>query len=549
MAAAAAPTHSSARLPAHRAARQARDKGTPVAEKLGRSGFIVSLMTMLSRVLGMARDMVLAAFVGAGGNADALFVALRLPNFLRRLFSEGAFAQAFVPVLSDYRATRTQEQERALIARVAGCLGLVLTVVSIVGVLTAPGITFAFAPGFHDQPAKFELTAELLRITFPYILMISLAGFFGSVLNAHGRFAAPAFAPVLLNVCMIGAAVWVAPRLEHPEFAIAWSVLLAGLLQLAVNLPGLLRMGLLPMPVVDWRDPGVKRVLTLMVPALFGVSVGQINLLLDTVIVSYLPDGSVAWLYYANRLSDLPLGVVGIAVATVILPALSRQHARQEGDGFQTTLDWGVRTVITVSVPAALALLVLAEPIISTLFGYGRIGARDVHMSTLGLQAYALGLLAFMLVKVLATGFYAQQDIKTPVKIGIAAMVANMVFTLALVYPLHVYWQIGHVGLALASTCSAFFNAALLWRVLGKRGVWHWSRASSAELLKVLAAALLMSGAVLLLDRFGAAWLELPWWWRALKLGGLCIAGFGVYFATLWLLGLRPGHLRAPPVN
>ncbi len=519
-----------------------------MAEKLGRSGFIVSIMTMLSRVLGMLRDMVLAATIGASGNADALFVALRLPNFLRRLFAEGAFAQAFVPVLSDYRATRSEEDVRHLIAHVAGCLGAVLLVVSIIGVLAAPAITFVFAPGFHDNAQKFALTAELLRITFPYILTISLAGFFGSVLNAYGRFGAPAFAPVLLNVCMITAALGFKDKMAHPEFAIAWSVIIAGVLQLAITFPDLIKLRKLPRPRVSWRDPGVKRILTLMVPALFGVSVSQINLLLDTVIASFLPTGSVSWLYYANRLSDLPLGVVGIAVATVILPALSRQHARKEGDGFQVTLDWGIRTVITVSVPAALALLVLAEPIITTLFGYGRITERDVHMSSIALQAYAMGLLAFMLVKVLATGFYAQQDIKTPVKIGIWAMLSNMVFNLAFVIPLHHYWQIGHVGLAMAATCSAFFNAALLWRGLNQRNVWHWSRESSIELIKVIAASLAMTLAVIGGNQLGADWIDLPWWWRVTKLLTLCGGGFGVYFAVLWLLGLRPGHLKAPPV-
>ena len=515
-------------------------------ENLGRSGAIVSVMTMLSRILGMVRDTVIAIVMGASAMADAFFIAFRLPQFLRRLFAEGAFAQAFVPVLSEYRATRSEEEVRQLVDHVAGCLGAVLLIVTGLAVLGAPWLTYLFAPGFHNDPAKFALTAELLRITFPYLLLISLTGLVGSVLNAYGRFAVPAFVPVLLNMSLIVAALVFGRNMVEPAYALAWGVLAAGVLQFSFQLPFVARLGLLPRPRMNWRDPGVKRILLLMVPAMFGVSVSQINLTLDTILASFLPTGSVSWLYYSDRLSELPLGVIGIAVATVILPALSRQYARQEGGEFARTLDWGIRTVITVSVPAALALLVLAEPILVTLFQYGKLTDFDVQMSSLSLRAYALGLLAFMLVKVLATGFYAQMDLKTPVRIGIIAMVANMGFNLILVIPLHMYWKVGHVGLALATTCSAWLNAWLLWRGLNRREVWHWSPTASRELGRVLLAAVAMAGLLWGADQLSPVWSSLPWWERGVRLVAICLAGMGCYFAVLWLMGARPAQLKAP---
>ncbi|TQV71218.1 murein biosynthesis integral membrane protein MurJ [Exilibacterium tricleocarpae] len=500
-------------------------------------------MTMLSRVLGLARDIVFARFVGSEAGADAFFVAFKIPNFLRRLFAEGAFAQAFVPVLSEYRQRGNRAAVRALLDRVAGCLGLTLVGVTALAVLGAPVLTMVFAPGFMGQEAKFALASEMIRITFPYLLLISLTGFAGAVLNSYDRFAVPAFTPVLLNIAMICAAVLLSPYFDPPVLALAWGVLTAGVVQFLFQLPFLLRLGLMPHPKVDWGDPGVRRILALMAPAIFGVSVSQINLLLDTVIASFLPTGSVSWLYYSDRLAELPLGVFGIAVATVILPSLSRHHAGAGAQQFSATLDWALRVILLVAVPAALALILLAEPILYTLFQYGKTTARDVAMAGLSLRAYALGLVAFMLIKVLAPGYFARQDMKTPVKIGIVAMVANMGLNVALVLPLYFYFNIGHVGLALATALAAYLNAGLLLRGLWRRVyqpgpgwgrlAWQFGAANAA-----------MAAMLVLLLQQADGWDVWGWQTRVGYLAGLCVAGFLTYTVALAVTGVRANDFR-----
>lgn len=502
-----------------------------------RSSLIFSSMTMLSRVLGLLRDVVIATYFGSKAEADAFFVAFKIPNFLRRLFAEGAFAQAFVPVLSEYRTNRP-EAVKALVDRVAGTLGGVLILVTGVGVLAAPLLIWLFAPGFHQYADKLSMAGSMLRITFPYLMLISLTAFCGSVLNSFGRFAVPAATPMLLNVCMIGATLWLTQYMAEPVFALAWGVLLAGIVQLAFQLPFLWRMGLLPRPRWGWRDPGVRRILHLMLPALFGVSVSQINLLLDTVLASFLENGSVSWLYYSDRLSELPLGIFGIAIGTVILPSLSRTHASDDRDQFAHTLDWALRLVLLVGVPAALALLVLAEPLIATLFHYGAMTDHDVLMAAQSLRAYAVGLLFFMLIKVLAPGFFARQDTKTPVKIGLWAMAANMVFNLILVWPL------AHAGLALATTLSAALNAGLLAWVLKKQGVLKalpgWGRFGGQLLLANLALAGLLYSWV----QSAQLWLDWGLWQRVQTLGLMVPAGIFLYIGVLALLGVRPRQFR-----
>src|SRR5690554_1756113 len=370
------------------------------SSSLLRSSAVVSVMTLLSRILGMVRDMVVASYFGSSASADAFFVAFKIPNFLRRLFAEGAFAQAFVPVLSSYRQQRDITEVRRLINAVAGSLGLVLLAITLIATAGSPVLTAIFAPGFTNDPVKFGLASDMLRITFPYLLLISLTAFAGAILNSYDRFAVPAFTPVLLNLAMIGAAIFLAPLMSEPVMALAWGVFIAGALQLFFQLPFLMRLGLMPRPKVDYRHEGVSRILKLMMPALFGVSVSQINLLLDTVLASFLQTGSVSWLYYSDRLSELPLGVFGIAIATVILPSLSRKHAAASEDQFAATLDWAVRAVLLIGLPAAVALALLAEPLIATLFHYGEVTDRDVAMSAQSLRAYSAGLLAFMLIKV-----------------------------------------------------------------------------------------------------------------------------------------------------
>jgi putative peptidoglycan lipid II flippase len=520
--------------------------GLPRAPGLLRSSALVGAMTMLSRMLGLVRDIVIAGFVGASANADAFFVAFKIPNFLRRLFAEGAFAQAFVPVLADYKEEGSQAAVRALVNRVAGVLGGTLLLLTALTILAAPLVTMLFAPGFVSQPQKFELTAQMIRVTFPYLLLISMTGFCGAVLNSYGRFAVPAFTPVFLNLSLIFAATVAAPWFDEPVFALAWGVFFAGVIQLLFQLPSLYRLDLVPRPVFDVRHEGVRRILTLMVPALFGVSVSQINLLLDTVLASFLPTGSVSWLYYSDRLAELPLGVFGIAIATVILPNLSAHRAAEREGQFASTLDWAVRSVLLIGVPAALALVLLAEPILVTLFQYGALTPRDVDMAALSLRAYSLGLVAFMLVKVLAPGFYARKDTKTPVKIGIIAMVANMVLNLVFVLPLMIYFDSGHLGLALATSCSAWLNAGLLWRGLRRDGVYTAQPGWRSYTLRLALATVAMVAAVLVLDKDIALWLEWGWRQRVLQITLVVAAGVAAYLVAHLACGTRMRHLRAP---
>jgi putative peptidoglycan lipid II flippase len=515
-----------------------QQKTLPKPPGLLRSSGLVGMMTMLSRVLGLVRDMVIARYFGAGAGADAFFVAFKIPNFLRRLFAEGAFAQAFVPVLSSYRQKESITEVRRLVNAVSGVLGLVVLGVTIIAVLGSPLLTAVFAPGFVGDEVKFGLASDMLRITFPYLFLISLTAFSGSILNSYDRFAVPAFTPVLLNLSMICAAVFLSPLMETPIIALAWGVFIAGALQLFFQLPFLMQLGLMPRPRVDYRHEGVRKIMTLMLPALFGVSVSQINLLLDTVLASFLQTGSVSWLYYSDRLSELPLGVFGIAIGTVILPSLSRKHADASGDQFAATLDWAVRAVLLIGLPAALALGLLAEPLIATLFYYGEVTSRDVMMSGQALKAYSAGLLAFMLIKVLAPGYFARQDTRTPVKIGIIAMVANMAFNLALVFPL------AHAGLALATSLSAWLNAGLLWRGLIKEGAWSWQSGWPVFLLRIGAANTALAGVILWLQPPLEQWLAADGFQRSADMAILVGAGVSVYFATLAAVGVRVRHFR-----
>jgi putative peptidoglycan lipid II flippase len=513
-----------------------------------RSSALVGSMTITSRVLGLLRDIVIAAFVGASANADAFFVAFKIPNFLRRLFAEGAFSQAFVPVLADYKQAGSVAAVKALVDRVAGVLGGTLLLITSLTILAAPVVTAIFAPGFVSQPEKYQLTTEMIRITFPYLLLISMTGFCGAILNSYGRFAVPAFTPVFLNLSLIFAATVASPWFDEPVFALAWGVFLAGVIQLLFQFPFLYRLDLVPRPIWDTKDEGVRRILKLMVPALFGVSVSQINLLLDTVLASFLPTGSVSWLYYSDRLAELPLGVFGIAIATVILPNLSAHRAASREGQFSLTLDWAMRSVLLIGVPAAVALILLAKPILITLFQYGALTPSDVDMAALSMRAYSLGLIAFMLVKVLAPGFYARKDTATPVKIGIVAMVANMVMNLLFVVPLMYYWNIGHLGLALATSVAAYLNAGLLLRGLLRAGVYQFQPGWQRYIARLLVATGSMAAVVLLLAPDSSIWLEWHWQRRTLEIGLVCGGGIAAYLLTHVLLGTRFKHLRAPSV-
>ena len=526
------------------------EAGTNQQRGLLHSSAVVGGGTLVSRVLGLVRDIVLANLVGATSNADAFFVAFKIPNFLRRLFAEGAFAQAFIPVFADTREQGGQAAVKALIDRVAGVLGGTLLILTTVTILAAPLVALVFAPGFSKDPAKLALTAELIRITFPYLFLISMTGFAGAILNAYGRFGVPAFTPVLLNLSLIAAAVFLAPTLEEPVYALAIGVFIAGLLQLLFQLPSLHSLSLTPRPRWDVRYPGVRRIMVLMVPALFGVSVSQINLLLDTVLASLLPAGSVSWLYYSDRLTELPLGIFAIAIATVILPTLSAQRVQADSNAgakaFSATLHWAVGLVLLLAIPAAVALLVLAEPILVTLFQYGAFGEDDVAKAAWSLRAYTLGLTAFMLIKVLAPGYYARQDMKTPVRVGIIAMVANMIMNPLLIFPLLWAFDLGHVGLALATSLSAWLNAGMLYRGLRRDGTLTASPGVVLATIRVLCALVAMAVVLLLLLPEAGWWQQAGAVDRALQMSLLVVVGAAIYAVSLLATGFRPRHLKPP---
>ncbi len=508
-----------------------------------KSTVAVGSMTLLSRVLGLARDIVIARFFSASDAADAFFVAFKIPNFLRRLFAEGAFSLAFVPVLTEYRNNYTAAQTRDLIDKVAGTLGMILLLLSLVGVAASPVLVSIIAAGFIDQPVKFALTADMLRITFPYILLISMTAMAGGILNTLKRFAVPAFTPVLLNLSMIGCALWLSPRLDVPITALAWGVLIAGIAQLLFQLPFLYREGVLPRPKWGWRHPGVQKIIKLMIPALFGSSVAQINLLFDTFIASFLVTGSVAWLYYSDRLLEFPLGVFGIALATVVLPNLSEAHYRQGTDHFNATLRWAIQLSLLIAVPATFGLFLLAQPILATLFEYGTFSTNDSMMAAFSLMAYCLGLPAFILIKILASGFYARQDTRTPVRIGIQAMVFNMVLNVVfVVWMLQTQFLAPHVGLALATTASAYFNAFRLARGLRQEAILGPLETFSRPLLKILLACVVMGLVIYFMLPDLNAWAEWRWHKRLLELGWMILPAILCYASMLWIMGFRRQH-------
>lgn len=487
--------------------------------------------------MGFVRDMLMARAFGAGIAADAFFVAYRIPNFLRSLLAEGAFAQAFVPVFNEYKTRRGHAELRQLTDYVAGMLGAVVFGITLIGVILAPILVLGFAPGFLDDPERYDLTVVMLQIMFPYLLFMSLAALAGGILNSYGQFGVPAFTSILLNLAMMGAILFLAPHFEHPIVALAWGVFIGGLLQLLSQLPFLYRLRLLPRPRLNRKDEGVRRIMKLMLPAIFGVSVTQINMLVNTLMASFLVIGSVSWLYYSVRLVTFPLGVFGIALATVILPSLSQKHSRLAPEEFSHTLDWAMRWVAVISIPATVGLVLLAGPLFATLFQYGEFSARDVHMSAMSLMTYSLALPAFFFVKVLAPGFYARQDTATPVRIGVIAVLVNLVSSVILVFPL------AHAGLALGTAIGAFVNCALLYHGLRKLNVYQPRQGWRALGLRILVANVLM-GAVLWIGAGDlSTWLGWDATTRAMHLLGLVAAGALVYLATLWISGLRPKAL------
>ncbi|WP_232583810.1 murein biosynthesis integral membrane protein MurJ [Photobacterium carnosum] len=518
-----------------------------MSKRLLRSGMVVSAMTLVSRVLGLVRDVVVANLMGAGAAADVFFFANKIPNFLRRLFAEGAFSQAFVPVLTEYHAAGDVDQTRLLIARAAGTLGGIVTIVTLLGVLGSGVVTALFGFGWfwdwmHNiSPGaeKFELASLLLKITFPYLWFVTFVALSGAILNTLGKFAISSFTPVFLNVAIIGCAVFIAPHLAKPEIGLALGVFIGGLVQFCFQLPFLYREGYLVRPQWGWNDPGVTKIRKLMLPALFGVSVTQINLLLDTLIASFLMTGSISWLYYSDRLLEFPLGLFGIAIATVILPALSRKHVDKSPQQFADTMDWGVRMVLILGIPAMLGMITLAKPMLMVMFMRGEFDLYDVNQTAMSLWVVSAGLLNYMLIKIFAPGYYARQDTKTPVKIGIIAMVSNMVFN-GIFAPFY-----GYVGLSIASVLSAFLNAALLYRGLHKENIYRVSRQTLLFVLRLVIAGVVMVSSLLWFSPTTDQWLAFHLLERITWLFGLILGGSGIYLLCAIILGVRPRHLRA----
>jgi putative peptidoglycan lipid II flippase len=493
----------------------------------------VSSMTLLSRILGFVRDAVIARGFGAGIATDAFFVAFKIPNFLRRLFAEGAFSQAFVPILAEYKNRRGEDELRDLIDHVSGVLALALFAATLIGVLAAPYIIYVSAPGFAKSPDKFALTVELLRITFPYLFFISLTALAGGILNTFSRFAVPAFTPVLLNVSFIVFTLWLTPYFDPPAKALAWAVFAGGVLQLAFQAPFLMRLRALPRFKLNFGHEGVRRVLRQMAPALFGVSVGQISLLLNVIFASFLVTGSVSWLYYADRLMEFPAGMLGVALGTILLPSLSKHYADQSGTEYSALLDWGLRVTFLLAVPAAAGLALLAIPLITTLFMYGAFTAADVHATRAALVAYSVGLVGLILVKVLAPAFYARQDIRTPVKIAVVTLVITQLMNFAFVGPLQ------HAGLALATGLGSCLNAALLYYLLRKRAIHQPRPGWTMFLLKLLFAVGVMGAMIWGVAGDAALWSSLNAWMRVWRLTWIVALGAAVYFAVLWVTGFR----------
>lgn len=507
-----------------------------MAKSLLRSTSIVSSMTFISRILGFVRDMLAAQIFGVNASVDAFNTAFKIPNFMRNLFAEGSFSQAFVPVLSEYRQTKSFTEAQNFIRHICGCLSLVLLIVTLIGILASSSIVSVISPGF--EPLRFHWASEMLKVTFPYLMLISLTAFCGAILNSYGSFAVPAFTPAILNIVLIITAIYLSPHLNVPVESQTWGVLIAGFAQLFFQLPFLAQKGLLPWPIASWKDPGVRKVLKLMLPALLGSSVTQISLLLNTVFASFLAVGSVSWLYFSERLAYFPLGVFGVALATVVLPHLSRKHADNNPEQFQKGLDWGIRCNLLVGLPSTIALLFFAGPMLATLFLYKRFQFHDLLMTQQSLMAYAIGLQAFMLVKLLASGFYARKDIKTPVKIAIIAMIFNAILNAAFIIPLH------HAGLALATSGSSWLNCLLLGYILWKRKIMCFQSGWSKFIVSLIIANGIMAAILWYGHGQLITWQIHSGSWRIAHLFFWLISSFIAYLITLFLLGFRLSYLR-----
>jgi len=516
-----------------------------VSGAIFKSTAVTGVATLVSRITGLAREMIYAHAFGASAFMDVWLVAFKIPNFLRRLFAEGSFSQSFVPVISEYKHKRSTDEVRELVDNVAGTFGVFLFVVTLIGVIAAPLIIFAFAPGWHADADKFELGVSMLRWTFPYLFFISLSALFSGVLNSYGKFALPAYTQVIMNIVMIIVVLWIAPHTSRPGIALAMGVFVSGLLQLGFQVPMVMKLGLFRWP--RWRPAaeGVKKIGKLMLPGIAGSSMAQVSLLLDTQIASFLITGSVSWLYFADRLMEFPLGVFSIALATVILPGLSKHHAAESPQRFTETLDWALRLVILLVSPAAVAMLAFSGPLTATTFGYGKFSAHDVDMASYALMAYSWGLIGFSLVKVLAPGYFARQDTKTPVRVALIALGCNMALNIGVVLPAkHFGFPAPHILLATSTCVSAAINTTLLWRGLVKAGVYRPKPGWGVLIARILFANAVMAGLLIFLSGDLAGWLALPPLQRAARLALCVVAAAAAYFAALYVSGVRLAQMR-----
>ncbi len=496
----------------------------------------ISGLTLVSRILAFARDVIIASMFGAGIANDAYVLATRLPNLLRRMFAEGAFSQAFVPIFGEYKQRRGHDETKLLVDHVTAMLAVILFIVTLIGIVAAPIIIYLTAPGFIKDPAKFDLTVQMLRITSPYIFFISLVAVAAGILNTYNKFWVPAFAPILLNLCLIGGALWLTPFFAQPIIGLAWAWFIAGLIQLAFQLPFLKKIGMLPTPRLNLKDAGMWRVIKQMGPALFGVSIAQISLIINTIVASFFVAGSVSWLYYADRLMEFPSGMLGAALGTILLPSLSKCFASGNTSEYSKLLDWGLRLTVMLALPAALALGLIAVPLLATFFQRGAFSGHDVVMTSYALIGYSVGLIGILLVKILAPAFYAKQDIRTPVKIGIATLVATQLMNLIFVFGLQ--WH--HAGLALSIGLGACLNSAILFYFLRKRGIYHPEPGWAKFFVKILVAVSAMGLALWLNMGNEPSWLASYGWARIVRLTVLVMVGIAVYFAALAAMGFRP---------
>ncbi len=509
-----------------------------------KSGVIVSASTFLSRILGLVRDVVIANLLGASAAADVFFFANRIPNFFRRLFAEGAFNQAFVPVLAEYR-NKDEKTVKDFVSMVTGTMGFIITIVTILGVFGSTIISILFGWGWYldaqktaEGAEKFALASLVLKITFPYLWFITITAIFSAVLNTKGRFAVPALTPCLLNISIIACALFLAPHLETPVIGLAIGIFLGGLLQLLLQIPFIMNLKLLGIPKFNWNHPDVKKIRHLMLPALFGVSVNQINLLINTALASFLATGAISYLYYSDRILEFPLGMFAVAISTVILPALSKGKAAEDKEQFHRTMDWAVRMIFVLGIPAMIGIMALRDAIISVIFMHGSFSDSDAAMSSASLLASATGVLSLMMVRVLAPGFYAMQDTRTPVRYGICSMISNIIFNLILIYPL------GYLGLALSTALSGTVNMSLLIYGLKRRGIYSFDKDTLKLALKLLGSGLMMGVVLIFVTPSISDFSTMSILVRALLLGAMVLGGFVVYILGSLVLGVRKADLK-----